>query len=73
MTMYVLCHCMLEVCNLPFDFIGGYNEEIALSLRRDWDIAESVKDYKYFEVKINAFALWYGYGMMQGRKQSIMI
>lgn len=22
---YILCHGMLEVYNLPFDFIGGYN------------------------------------------------
>lgn len=22
MVMYILCHCMLEVCNLLFDFTG---------------------------------------------------
>lgn len=27
-------HCVLEVCNLFFEFTVSYNEEIALSLRR---------------------------------------
>lgn len=42
MTTYVLCHYKLEVCNLPFDYIGGYNEEIALSLRREFEIVLSL-------------------------------
>ena len=25
MVMYILCHYMLEVCNLPFEFQRGYN------------------------------------------------
>ena len=38
--MYVLCHCMLGVCALPFnfDFIGGYSEEIAMNLKRDFEL-----------------------------------
>ena len=34
--IYILCHCMLEVCDLLFyfDFTGAYSGEIALSLRR---------------------------------------
>lgn len=40
MEMYILCHYMLEVCDMLFDF--GY-------LRRDFGLlnnAEAVKDYR---------------------------
>ena len=38
--MYILCHCMLEVCDLlfHFDFTGGYSYDIALSLRKQFDL-----------------------------------
>lgn len=46
---------MLEVCNLPFDYIGGYNEEIALSLRRKFETVLSLwKTVGTFEAEINA-------------------
>ena len=40
MVMCILCHFMLEVCDLPFhfDFTGGYSKEIATSLRRDLEL-----------------------------------
>ena len=34
-VMYILCHCMVEVCSLLFDFTRGYNEDSALIVRRD--------------------------------------
>lgn len=30
---YILCHWTLDTRNLPFDFTGVYNEEIALNPR----------------------------------------
>ena len=43
MVMDIPCHCMLAVCDLlvfffNFDFTGGYSWEIALSLRRDFEL-----------------------------------
>jgi hypothetical protein len=32
-SFFILCHCILEVCNFLFDFTVGYYEEFALSLR----------------------------------------
>lgn len=51
MVMYILFHCMLEVCDLvfPFGFIGHYSEETALNLKRDIDILgrlETGKGYR---------------------------
>ena len=45
------CHCIAEVCGLPSDFIGRYNKEIALRLRRDIGLLNAVdpaKDYGDF-------------------------
>lgn len=46
MITYILCYFLLEVCNLMFYFTGGYNENIALSLRKDIGLLNSVVDYK---------------------------
>lgn len=40
MVMCALCHCTLEVCDLLFNFTGGYNYKIALSLRKDFQISK---------------------------------
>ena len=58
--MYILCHCMLEVCDLSFDFDyrGGFSKEIATSLRRDFELlisVEAVIEYGDFEVGMSAF------------------
>lgn len=36
LVMNMLCSCMLEVCDLLFDFSVDCNKEITLSLRRSW-------------------------------------
>lgn len=49
-----LCHCVLEICELSFDFIVGNSEEIAVSLRRNSGLLNSDKtvidyeDYRDF-------------------------
>ena len=37
-VMYILCYCILEVCNLLFGFFSDCKSEIALSLRRDVEL-----------------------------------
>ena len=39
MVMSTLGHCMLEGCDLVFDFTGYYSEEIVLGLRRDFELS----------------------------------
>ena len=48
MIMYILCPYILEVCSLlfAFDFTRGYSEEIALSLKRDFGLLNSLKSVK---------------------------
>ena len=50
MLMYILCHCILEECDLlfGFDFTGGYS---ITSFSRDFgllNIVETVIDYGDF-------------------------
>lgn len=45
--MYILCHCMVEVCSLLFDFTRDYNEDSALIVRRDLEpCADTGKEYR---------------------------
>lgn len=38
MVVYILCHCVLELCNRVFDVTGNYSKEIVSSLRRDFGL-----------------------------------
>lgn len=44
--MYILYHCMLEICNLLFDFRRSYCLESALSLKRDIGLLSSIETMK---------------------------
>ena len=53
MEMFTLCHFILEIHNLAFDFTLHHTLEIPLSLRNDLDFAllnnvEISKDYRDF-------------------------
>lgn len=39
MVMCILCHSVLEVCDLLLDFIERYNKDIALSLKKTLDFS----------------------------------
>jgi hypothetical protein len=63
MVMYILCHCMLKVCNLifDFDFMGCYNWEIAWRLWRDFGLCSSYNtEYLVVHLKLvlRHFALY---------------
>lgn len=43
MEMLILCYCILAVCNVPFDCMNAYHQEIDLGILQSID-----PDFQYF-------------------------
>lgn len=69
--MYVLWHCIVEVCHLffNFSFAGGYKLDIVLSLRRGLDFGI----WKCFEVEktMGTFEVWPSVFLQYGMATSL--
>lgn len=64
MLIYILCHCIMEIYNLLFDFTGDYIYESVFTLKREFELLSHVETeglWKTFEVGLNAFLCYCNY------------
>lgn len=77
MVMYIVCHCLLEVCDLLFDFgvtgVGVKGWPGVSAKIRTLSSVETVKDYGWFWSWVECiFALWYGYASIGAREWNMV-
>lgn len=72
--MYVQCRCMLEVCDLHFNFVLQGVTDCQESQKKLLNGVESVIGYgDFLSWTEYIFALWYGYKLMGARKYNVMV